>query len=82
MAERIVGCLAVVFIVILFIFMGTWLFVLGYDAITGDWKQRVIEVNNPEMRVVCFSGPGDKTSSCYPYELLDPERVKKYEAKK
>lgn len=81
MVERIVGGLAVAFIVILFLFLSTWIVVLGYDAVTGDWKQRVIEVNNPEKRVVCFSSSGDKTSSCYPYELLDPERVKKYEVK-
>ena len=67
---------------ILVLVICVYLVALGYNAITGEWKERVIEVNNLEKRVVCFSTLGDKASSCYPYELLDLERVKKYEAKK
>lgn len=63
-------------------FAGIFIAAVVYDCITGNWKTRVIEVNNPEQRVVCFKTSHDRASTCYPYELLDNERIKKYVEKK
>lgn len=71
-----------IFIIILLVLAALFLAMMTYDGVTGNWQTRVIEINNPEKRVVCFKSTLDRSGVCYPYELLDNERIKKYVEKK
>ena len=82
MTDKFLDCALAFFVSVAVLFVVAFMVAFVYDGVTGDWRTRVVEVNNPEKRVVCFRGSHDKSGTCYPYELLDKERIKKYEEMK